>query len=62
MKLTKRMKSSIIQGMIANIFFFIVLTLIALFFLYPHFAQIEGKKSTLKATYSKLQNIAIQGI
>jgi hypothetical protein len=62
MKLTKRIKNSIIQGVIINIFFLFILTGGVLLFLYPRITVIENKKSDLLETYSKFQDVTVQGV
>lgn len=62
MKLTKRMKDSIIQAAIANIFFLIILVWIVFLFLYPRIIEIENKKKVLLERYNTLQEVILQGI
>jgi hypothetical protein len=47
MKLTKRMKSSIVQGLIVNAFFLLILVAILEVFIYPRYMLIEESKESL---------------
>lgn len=56
------MKNSIIQGVVTNIFFLIILIGGTVFFLYPRIMIIEGEKNSLLETYNKFQDINKQGV
>ncbi len=62
MKLTKRMKNSIVQIAIANIFFLLILLAMFLLFTLPRVQAIEEKKTQLLSSYEKLQEISTEGI
>ncbi|MCD5375039.1 hypothetical protein LR010_01140 [Candidatus Gracilibacteria bacterium] len=62
MKLTKRMKNSIVQGVIVNIFFLLVLIAALVLFLYPRVTEIESKKETLLDAYNKFQEVSVKGV
>ena len=62
MKLTKRMKNSIVQGVIVNIFFLLVLIAALVLFLYPRVTEIESKKETLLDAYNKFQEVSVKWV
>lgn len=62
MKLTKRMKSAIIQASIANVVFLLVLLGIIGLLLVPKILEIESVKSELGDVYSEYNDIKTKGI
>ncbi len=57
MKLTKRMKNAIIQGVVVNIVFLLLLSLWVVFFSLPRITSLETKKQDLLEAYESLKNI-----
>lgn len=61
-KLTKRMKSSLIQIAGANIFLCLLFIWVLIFFSYPRISIIENQKDQLLSSYEELQKIKKSGI
>ncbi len=58
MKLTKRMKNSILQGISFSVIFFVILLWVFFILIYPQITQIEEKKKEFANTFQDLQTIS----